>query len=606
MSTLKVNEIFNSIQGEGSNIILDIKDRILLKDEIFKKLIELKVLFKWKNTYSFHHNKLNIILNDVKNGELNKKINLYISQFNSKEEAIYCLIHDKDLSDYLCPICNKHLKFCIKSNTYYKTCGNKKCISKKLGDPNSKEKGRKTCKERHGFECAFEIKKYRENAKNKRKQKSGYEYPFQDPKIQNDIKEIHKENLGYEYPFQDPKIQNDIIQTNLTKHNVKNIKQVNMYKEKAMITYHKNHDPENKMIDKDINNIILDIQKIVLNENIDLFNLYCNNDYFILFIKLLYNQKKRKLRINEISNIFNRSFTTIKNKIEKIGILDYFYINDSELEIQFKELLESVGLKQCEDKNDNKDYIRKEKTILPKNKDTQGQPEIDFYFLNYKIGFEINDIMGHNCKKKNIKYHINKTLQCKEKGIRLIHLWEWELIDEIKWIKISQWVLNLLNNQKQEINVDDCTIIQITHNEEQDFLNQYNLEEYMQSDICLGLYYNNELIQVISFKLLENNNYELLRNCIKFGYNIQNGVKKLLNYFIQNNNVNSIIAYCNLDKFSGTTFEEIGFKLVEYIKPELILYNKKDELNMYKKIYNCGKNVYTLQLEEKINNNVKD
>ena len=94
------------------------------------------------------------------------------------------------------------------------------------------------------------------------------------------------------------------------------------------------------------------------------------------------------------------------------------------------------------------------------------------------------------------------------------------------------------------------------------------------------------------FKRQENNTYELLQFCTKFGYEIEFSAKKLLNYFIQRYNPSKIITTVNLDKFTGKTFEEIGFKLLQYKEPQLITY---DSESLYKSIYNCGQNIYQLK-----------
>lgn len=98
----------------------------------------------------------------------------------------------------------------------------------------------------------------------------------------------------------------------------------------------------------------------------------------------------------------------------------------------------------------------------------------------------------------------------------------------------------------------------------------------------------------MSFNQLENNNHELLRFCTKYGNDIKNGAKVLLNYFIQSYNVNSIIAYQNIDKFTGKTFEDLGFTLLQHNEPELIMFGN-DSNSPHKSMYDCGKNIFILK-----------
>ena len=331
----------------------------------------------------------------------------------------------------------------------------------------------------------------------------------------------------------------------------------------------------------EINTFLKKYNKL-FNHDIKIWNIYNNKSYFNILIQKLYKYKKRKLKLSELLNIFGFTESSIIKRLKKLNLLEYFDIQDSKLELKFKELLE----------NNNINFKRRNKNILPRNEDTNGQPELDFYLKDYNIAFEINDIISHNSAKKDQYYHINKTLQCKEKEIRLIHLWEWELTNEDLWNKTSRWILNLLNSNKIQINSKDCAIKEINNETAQHFIIEYNLYDYIQSDVNLGLYYNNELLQCMSFKHQKNDSYKLLNFCTKFNYNIKDGAQCLLDHFIQSYNPSSITTTINLDKFYGATFEKIGFKLIEYKDPILL----GDVGSKYRSIYNCGQNVYQLKL----------
>jgi G:T-mismatch repair DNA endonuclease (very short patch repair protein) len=61
--------------------------------------------------------------------------------------------------------------------------------------------------------------------------------------------------------------------------------------------------------------------------------------------------------------------------------------------------------------------------------------EIDIYCPDYKIGIEFNGSFWHSSsfkKRKNKNIHMVKFLKCKEKNIRLIHIYQrdWELRKE--------------------------------------------------------------------------------------------------------------------------------------------------------------------------------
>lgn len=573
--------------------ILSTRLRIKLRDLLFRKLKEKGAISysNKSNTYRITNpNKFKKVLCD--DPILEKLYNKYIEQFRTEREAKYCLARQDDVSNHLCPVCFNPCIFYVNNShiTYKNTCGNKDCIEKLANSKEAKQKGIETCRKKYNCDHPLQNKDIMNNMIQTNMDRRGVPYTVVDPIIREKIKCINLEKLGYENPFSSPDIQEKIKQINLQNLGCENSMQNKNIKNKAIQTYQKNHQLKNKIDDVAILDVINDMKNILIRSKINIGTIYYNDDYFILFVKLFYNKINKLLTINNIKNIFKRSRTTIIEKIKKLNLLDYFDIQNSKLELKIKQLIEMNEL------HENIDFDHINKTILPKTENS-GQPELDFYLKNHNIAFEINDIDSHNIKNKNKIYHITKTLQCKEKGIRLIHLWEWELVNEVLWAKISQWILNLLNISKIKINSEDCCIKKIDRNEEQQFLDQYNLYNYIQSQYCYGVYYDNELIQIMSFNRLRNNNFELLRCCTKFRYNIQNNYKELLNYFIQKHSPDLIIAHCNLDKFTGKTFEDLGFKLIQYKEPSITSYNNK--MNKTRSIYNCGQNIFVMEFNNK-------
>jgi len=73
------------------------------------------------------------------------------------------------------------------------------------------------------------------------------------------------------------------------------------------------------------------------------------------------------------------------------------------------------------------------KPIIENSKHIIAPQELDIYLPDLKIAIEFNGIYWHstdNGKDKN--YHINKSLACRKKNIRLIHIYEFEDFEEQK------------------------------------------------------------------------------------------------------------------------------------------------------------------------------
>ena len=557
------------------------EERIQLRDELFEEFKKLKIIGlrdKKNNSNKYrimNSNKINSILNN--HIVIKRQYDLYINEFRSEKEALHCIINRDDYTNHLCPECNNiccMLKHPIK---YNKTCGKSECIEKRANSKEAKEKSKLKCLNKYGKEHYSQTDQF----KNQLKQTKFERYNNPNYNNRSKAKATCEERYGKSNPFQVEKFKEAGKRTNIKNIGVPYLMQSETQKEKWRQTYYKNHNL-NRLIN--INDIIRFLNKFnrIYNQNIQIQDLYSNNKYFVKFIKYLYKNKKRLLRIKEISDIFNLTPNSISYRIKNLNLLKYFYIQDSELEIQFKQFLEINNIKT------------KRKNRELRNNSNNNPFELDFVLKNNNIAFEINDIKSHNSIRKDKNYHINKTIKAKDNlNLRLIHLWEWELTNENLWARISNWILNLLNNSKIQVDIKDCEIKEANIKEAQDFLNKYNLYDYIEYDIALGLYYQDELLQMMTFKRQTNNEFKLLQFCTKFNYEINFSTKELLNYFIQHYNPQSITTTVNLDKFTGKTFEEIGFKLIQYKEPKLISYDNTSSL--YKSIYNCGQNIYQLK-----------
>lgn len=184
------------------------------------------------------------------------------------------------------------------------------------------------------------------------------------------------------------------------------------------------------------------------------------------------------------------------------------------------------------------------------------------YDLFYKnILLEINPTITHNTlisinknwKVKEKDYHQLKSLNAKEHGYRCIHIFDWDDLEKISY----------LLNDKEKIMARKCEVKEIDSKTAKEFINKYHLQNYVASKIKIGLFYKNELVEVMTFgKPRYNSNFEweLLRLCSHKDFFILGGASKIFSYFIKKYNPKSIISYCDISKFDGNIYEKLGFK----------------------------------------------
>lgn len=190
--------------------------------------------------------------------------------------------------------------------------------------------------------------------------------------------------------------------------------------------------------------------------------------------------------------------------------------------------------------------------------------EIDLYYPDKNIGIEFNGNYWHSEIKKDVKYHQEKSLLALKKGVRLIHIFEYEWDDKDTKEKLIRMLDNLLNDNCIKVYARECDLVYVNKERTKEFLNQYHLQGSAESDINIGLTYKNELIGIMTFgkpRFNKEYEWEIIRLAYNSDYRVVGGTDKMFKYFISNYNPNSIISYCDISKFNGEVYKKLGFKL---------------------------------------------
>lgn len=108
-----------------------------------------------------------------------------------------------------------------------------------------------------------------------------------------------------------------------------------------------------------------------------------------------------------------------------------------------------------------------------------------------------------------------------------------------------------------------CDIVITSKQTEEQFINANHYQGYIPSKVCYALKYEDEIVEMMTFSAPRYNksyDWELLRLCTKKDYYVVGGASKLFNAFTDNFPAESVVSYCNRDKFSGNVYKELGFK----------------------------------------------
>lgn len=423
-------------------------------------------------------------------------------------------------------------------------------------------------------------------------------------------KQTFLKKYGVSNPLQDEKIRDSMRQTIREKYGVDNVSKSDCIKDKKRKTLQKHYGDNvtNPMSCEDIRQKVIENWKSKTEEekkelqdkkNITMLSLYGTvNPYDIPFIKkkAIETRKNNKykeritleekygklLDIKEICMIFQKSKDYIYSLIGLLNI-DVLTIKDSIFLTKdgsniLEKYFNKTSRKGVSNKEENlRDFIRSiyKGTIILNDRSVLNPYELDIYLPERNISFEFDGIYYHSNVFKDKWYHYNKTKQCSEKGIRLIHVFEddWILRQPI----VKSMIKSSLGIYEQKIYARKCVIKEIDFSTYKVFMDNNHLQGAVSATYYLGLFYNDKLVQCISFiKNGINNTWELNRMATVLNTQVIGGFSKLIQYGVRKLHIEEFVSYVFKAWFDGKGYERCGLKF-DYECPPVYWYIVKGE-----------------------------
>lgn len=274
------------------------------------------------------------------------------------------------------------------------------------------------------------------------------------------------------------------------------------------------------------------------------------------FAKFIIDNFSDKPNYAAVARVLGCSDNKVRIAARKNGWEDYFSIYVSSPEVELQNLLKEF----------NVDFVPHERKIL-------NGMEIDIYIPTKKIGIEFNGDYWHSDAIKEKNYHFDKSKLAESKGIRLIHIYEYEwntMKDKI--IQLLKIALGIVDSK---IYARKCEIREITNQEAKVLNDKVHLQNHRSAQVTYGLYYRGELVQLMSFSrthynrnLKGDNSWEIIRGCPGSNNIVVGGVSKLFSRFIKDHDPDEVFSYCDFNKFDGKSYEAIGMKFIGYTGPD--------------------------------------
>lgn len=266
--------------------------------------------------------------------------------------------------------------------------------------------------------------------------------------------------------------------------------------------------------------------------------------------------------IKYISNLLDTGIESVRKKIKEYNLEDI--IKNSKSSSYYEEEINCIF--PCNNRNN--------RTVL------DGK-ELDFYYEKERVAIEFNGDYWHNERVVDKNYHRYKTIACMNNDIRLIHIFEHEWDNEDKKNKIISIIKSALGMEREKVVYGrDTEAKEVTSDLSNEFLEKNHLQGRCNSKINIALYADDNIVGIMTFgtsRFDKENEYELIRLAFDKDTAVVGGAQKLFKYFINKYNPSNIVTYCDISKFSGKVYEELGFKLESYTEPNYIWYNENNK-----------------------------
>ena len=305
------------------------------------------------------------------------------------------------------------------------------------------------------------------------------------------------------------------------------------------------------------------------------------------YSKTIYNRSSDKVIVT--CNECGKDFEIEANSHLQGHGCPYHYNNRSKIEDELFDYIKLIY---------NGEIVKNDRSVLP------SESELDIVIKDKKIAIEVDGIYWHNELNKPKDYHLRKTNECKENGYHLIHIFEDEWKDSNKQKIWKSMLLNQLALIQHRIYARKCQIRNVDKTIGYKFLEDNHLQGKCPSTIMIGLYYNDELVTLMTFGKSRHFvgsgkfEYELLRFCNKLNTNVVGGASKLFKYFIEQYSPKSVVSYADKRWSNGNLYKQLGFELYNESKPNYFYVVKSKRLNRFNfrksilvKKYGCPQDV---------------
>lgn len=229
------------------------------------------------------------------------------------------------------------------------------------------------------------------------------------------------------------------------------------------------------------------------------------------------------------------------------------------------------------------DYLSIYTPILHRDRSLIGPKELDIYIPSANLAVEFHGMYYHSHfnaedeKKDKLKSY-NKYLQCAEKGVRLITIYQTEW--ENRQPQIKRLLKNAIGKTKGKLMARKCQVAPVANADAKIFYEQYHPQGGAGHGEHYGLYWKDKLVACMRFSLgtndrgnTKNRDWTLARYATRV--NVLGGASRLFKAFVKEQDPELIKSFSDNRYFSGGMYEQLGFEMVQDSVPDYQVWSNK-------------------------------
>lgn len=269
----------------------------------------------------------------------------------------------------------------------------------------NRNKGKQTMVEKYGHEYALQVPEFKIKQANTCIERFGVNNVYASAEIRSKIELTNIEKYGVDNPYKSAEIRDKIKQVNISRYGVEYPMQSDEIKSKAKFTNIEKYGTEYPMQNDTVKSTVMATKNV----NIEQFSKdnECTTTQELL---KLYGSGWHQSKLGKELEFVYNGISFVKNcnicKIEQYSSENH----SSNYENELYELLTTFNL----------DIVQHSRSVIKPQ-------ELDFYIESLNLAIEFNGMYWHSIEAGTpIDYHLIKSIKCREKGIRLIHIYEFE------------------------------------------------------------------------------------------------------------------------------------------------------------------------------------